>query len=104
MVSAARRAEIRRQWEETGRCAAPTTGANGYKLGCRCDGCRNGHRERMQEQRDKRERLRLAGKMPKSAHGPSGYANWGCRCKRCTEGHAERVAAARAEEKVESSV
>lgn len=87
------RADIRAEWERTGRCAAPTSGSNGYQLGCRCNECKDGHRARMMEQRAARAALCEAGKMPAKAHGASGYVNWGCRCAKCVRGHARRYKA-----------
>lgn len=58
---------------------------NGYKnCGCRCNACREAHRQAMAKTR-KTLKSRPTGDVP---HGtPGGYENWGCRCGDCTEAH-----------------
>ena len=63
-----------------------THGAVGYREGCRCDTCTEGHRQRVRAQRARR-----AATVGPNDHGKlTTYQNAGCRCALCKAAQSKR--------------
>lgn len=82
-----------------GRPRSAVHGGSGtlYNQGCRCEPCREAHRERMRDGNARRAAERIRGEngdwyAPRAAeHGTtSTYSNWGCRCDPCKDRQSER--------------
>jgi len=65
-------------------------GASAYGYGCRCPTCREGHRIRLNDERQRRYDARilvgdrLVADVPPERHGTwTTYANYGCQCAPC---------------------
>ncbi|MCE0485434.1 hypothetical protein [Ornithinimicrobium sediminis] len=69
---------------------------NGYgNLGCRCDACREAHRENhMRYMKKVRETGSLSG--PDVNHGTSYRYDVGCRCEECRDAHNAKSRATKA--------
>lgn len=64
------------------------------RLGCRCDDCREAHRDYCTA-KTADLRARLAAEFDRLPHGSvSTYGNWGCRCEPCTAAQSEANRAA----------
>lgn len=72
---------------ETEHCALCSKTGQLYNYGCRCDPCRDAHRERCYKRKNERAKL-LEADPTIVRHGMvSTYRNWCCRCPACTAAH-----------------
>jgi hypothetical protein len=65
--------------------------ASAYNKGCRCDDCRELHRQRHNYVMARAQAAARASP-ERIPHGAGGYTNWGCRCAVCLEAGRRRNA------------
>lgn len=72
---------------ETEHCALCSKTGQLYNYGCRCDPCRDAHRDRCYRRKAERARLLEADPTVVNHGSASTYRNWQCRCPACTAAH-----------------